>query len=94
MNDWCICRVSCIFLLGILIFKELTARRLYKSFGVKRLMHTSRTYLKIHSHEGDESVTCDRRKTLVYGSSVSPKGGSKTDTWNMQHSSRGIVSQG
>jgi hypothetical protein len=25
------------FLLGILIFKELTARRLYKSFGVKGL---------------------------------------------------------
>jgi hypothetical protein len=27
-----------IFLLGILIFKGLTARRLYKSFGVKGLM--------------------------------------------------------
>jgi hypothetical protein len=26
-----------IFLLGILIFKGLTARRLYKSFGVKRV---------------------------------------------------------
>jgi hypothetical protein len=26
------------FLLGILIFKELTARRIYKSFGVKGLM--------------------------------------------------------
>jgi hypothetical protein len=29
---------SPIFLLGILIFKGLTARRLYKSFGVKGLM--------------------------------------------------------
>jgi hypothetical protein len=29
---------SRIFLLGILIFKGLTARRLYKSFGVKGLM--------------------------------------------------------
>jgi hypothetical protein len=28
---------SSIFLLGILIFKGLTAWRLYKSFGVKRL---------------------------------------------------------
>jgi hypothetical protein len=28
---------SCIFVLGILIFKGLTARRLYKSFGVKGL---------------------------------------------------------
>jgi hypothetical protein len=28
---------SCIFLLVILIFKGLTARRLYKSFGVKGL---------------------------------------------------------
>jgi hypothetical protein len=29
---------SRIFLLGILIFKRLIARRLYKSFGVKRLI--------------------------------------------------------
>jgi hypothetical protein len=29
---------SCIFLLGILLFKGRTARRLYKSFGVKGLM--------------------------------------------------------
>jgi hypothetical protein len=35
MNDWC--GFSRIFLLGILIFKALTARRLYKSFGVKGL---------------------------------------------------------
>jgi hypothetical protein len=35
MNDCCICWFSRIFLLGILIFKGLTARRLYESFGVK-----------------------------------------------------------
>jgi hypothetical protein len=29
---------SRIFLLGILIFKALTARRIYKSFGIKGLM--------------------------------------------------------
>jgi hypothetical protein len=29
---------TCIFLLGILIFKGLAARRLYKSFGVKGLV--------------------------------------------------------
>jgi hypothetical protein len=29
---------SRIFLMGILIFKGLTARRLYKSFGIKGLM--------------------------------------------------------
>jgi hypothetical protein len=29
------------FLLGILIFKELTAQRLYKSFGVKGLIPTT-----------------------------------------------------
>jgi hypothetical protein len=41
MNNWCILLVgfSRIFLLRILIFKGLTARRLYKSFGVKRLTH-------------------------------------------------------
>jgi hypothetical protein len=31
---------SRIFLLGILIFKRLTARQLYKSFGVKGLIFT------------------------------------------------------
>jgi hypothetical protein len=38
MNNWCICWLSHIFLLGILIFKGLTARRLYKSFGIKGLI--------------------------------------------------------
>jgi hypothetical protein len=37
MNNWCICWFSRIFLLAILIFKGLTARRLYKSFSVKGL---------------------------------------------------------
>jgi hypothetical protein len=37
MINCCICWLSCIFLLGVLIFKGLTARRLYKSFGVKGL---------------------------------------------------------
>jgi hypothetical protein len=37
MNNWCICWFSRIFLLGILIFKGLTARRLYMSFDVKGL---------------------------------------------------------
>jgi hypothetical protein len=38
MNIWLFVGCSRIFLLGILIFKGLTARRLYKSFGVKGLM--------------------------------------------------------
>jgi hypothetical protein len=38
MNNWSICWFSRIFLLGILIFEGLTARRLYKLFGVKGLM--------------------------------------------------------
>jgi hypothetical protein len=37
MNNWCICWFFTHILLGILIFKGLTARRLYKSFGVKGL---------------------------------------------------------
>jgi hypothetical protein len=37
MNNWCICWFLRIFLLWMLIFKRLTARRLYKSFGVKGL---------------------------------------------------------
>jgi hypothetical protein len=35
-----------IFLLGILIFKGLTARRLYKSFGVKRLIGSIEVVLR------------------------------------------------
>jgi hypothetical protein len=37
MNNWCICWFFTHILLGILIFKGLTKRRLYKSFGVKGL---------------------------------------------------------
>jgi hypothetical protein len=38
MNNCCICWFFTHILLGILIFKGLTARRLYKSFGVKGLI--------------------------------------------------------
>jgi hypothetical protein len=40
MNNWSIFCFSRIILQGILIFKWLTARRLYKSFGVKGLIKT------------------------------------------------------
>jgi hypothetical protein len=43
MNNWRICWFSRIILLGILIFKVLTARRLYKSFGVKGVNTVSHT---------------------------------------------------
>jgi hypothetical protein len=38
MNNWLLVGFSRMLLLGILIFKGLIARRLYKSFGVKGLM--------------------------------------------------------
>jgi hypothetical protein len=37
MNNWCICWFFTHIFVEILIFKGLTARRLYKSFGVKGL---------------------------------------------------------
>jgi hypothetical protein len=45
MNNWFICWFFTHILLGILIFKGLTARRLYKSFGVKELMQFFRSPL-------------------------------------------------
>jgi hypothetical protein len=48
MNNRSFVGFSCIFLLGILIFKRLTARRLYKSFGVKGL--TTANYLSEMLH--------------------------------------------
>jgi hypothetical protein len=47
MNNWRICWFSRIFLLGILIFKGFTARRLYKSFGVKGLNFYARPHKQI-----------------------------------------------
>jgi hypothetical protein len=49
---------SCTFLLGILIFKGLTVRRLYKSFGIKGL-------LSYKGREGSDKKMRKRRKKLV-----------------------------
>jgi hypothetical protein len=47
MNNWFIYCFSRIFILGILIFKWLTARRLYKSFGVKELGLSNLRYVML-----------------------------------------------
>jgi hypothetical protein len=41
MNNWFTCWLFTLIFTGNLIFKWLTARRLYKSFGVKGLTHES-----------------------------------------------------
>jgi hypothetical protein len=50
MNNWCI-GFSHILLMRILIFKELTSRRLYKSFGFKGLI-TSKTVCEFDGKPG------------------------------------------
>jgi hypothetical protein len=65
MNNGCIC--SRIFLLKILIFKGLTARRLYKLFGVKVLIRAIR-FIGTLMCDGVVSNTClfTRESALDY----------------------------
>jgi hypothetical protein len=65
MNNWCICWFSRISLLGILIFKGRTARRLYKSFGVKGLIVYVLPRPKLTQH-----ITPKRRYILTIQHSV------------------------
>jgi hypothetical protein len=46
MNNWCIYWFFTHILVGILIFKGLTALRLYKSFGVKGLIIVSEIWAR------------------------------------------------
>jgi hypothetical protein len=62
------------FLLGILIFKEITARRLYKLFGVKGLRSIANSYFhQNHPHPGLPNALISRYsiKTL-YAFPISP----------------------
>jgi hypothetical protein len=65
--------LSSIFLLGILIFKRLTARRLYKSFGVKGLMTHHSLLRNFNTH-----CTKMPRKASRYSMQVLSKGDSIT----------------
>jgi hypothetical protein len=52
---------SRIFLLGILIFKGLTARRLYKSFGVKGLHVTGLLHVRWFQVANETAICCNPR---------------------------------
>ena len=58
--------LSRIFLLGILIFKGLTVRRLYKSFGVKGLIPSNFSFLSLFvSHPVTEIFICSLYSVFV-----------------------------
>jgi hypothetical protein len=57
------------FLLGILIFKRLTARRLYKSFGVKGLMKHVMTVSGLYSNgvrASHDTMTREKKLEVFY----------------------------
>jgi hypothetical protein len=59
---------SRIFLLGILIFKGLTARRLYKSFGVKGLIFTRGSFIRGGTNcKTDEQIFFCITKNKLFG---------------------------
>jgi hypothetical protein len=74
---WCarttsldVTRFPRIFLLGILIFKELTVRCLYKSFGVKGLNYVTSCFHVIYSYScSSEALTFN---LLTYSMEQSP----------------------
>src|SRR5215468_8268409 len=58
MNNWCICWFSCIFLLGILIYKGLTVQRLYK------LVQPDKSAVAEHSFNHDHNIRLQETKLL------------------------------
>jgi hypothetical protein len=64
MNNWCICWFFTHILLGILIFKGLTARRLYKSFGVKGLIIPSKIGVWCSRHFATPVSLCFPKPSL------------------------------
>jgi hypothetical protein len=68
MNNWCICWFVTHIFTGILIFKGLTARRLYKSFGIKGLMASWSTRITnpwIYSLLGPTAAELHRRTSYT-----------------------------
>jgi hypothetical protein len=57
MNNWCICWFFTHIFTGILIFKGLTARCFYKSFGVKGLI------TGFHEH-GNGHLICPTKREI------------------------------
>jgi hypothetical protein len=72
MNNLCICWSSRIFLLGILIFKGLSARRLYKLFVVKGLMRlVYKSVEAVSALRRSLTKALNRQNHATYGKSIS-----------------------
>jgi hypothetical protein len=66
MNNWCICWLFTHIFTGILIFKGLTARRLYKSFGFKGLISVLDLWTSVIRDISEQLTSKEKKKAICF----------------------------